>query len=80
MHCFGHLWMGSKINIVLKKRAQIKFLSVENCNPHSRPLITVYGDDTMNINNFRRWVLRVKSSDKGISNVYDIPRGKHPVT
>lgn len=79
--------MKKRTSMVLwKRRTVIEVLNVKNpksIDIHIR-LIAVFGDDMTDINNVRRWVLRVKSSDKDeISqildkmNVYDTPQSGH---
>jgi len=50
-----------------KQRIVIEFLTAENCAPkviHSR-LKNVYGDETIDISNVRRWVRNTKVVEKG---------------
>jgi len=50
-----------------KQRIVIEFLTAENCAPkviHSR-LKNVYGDETIDISNVRRWVRSAKVVEKG---------------
>ena len=62
-----------------KQRAIIKFLTAEGCtaaNIHER-LKKVYGEETINVSNVRRWANKFK---EGEANVEDKSRSGRPVT
>lgn len=67
---------------LLKQRAVIEFLSCEGVQPIEihRRLEAVYGDETMDVSNVRKWVLRAKSSERGQMNIHDAERPGRPVT
>jgi len=65
-----------------KQRIVIEFLTAENCAPkviHSR-LKNVYGDETIDISNVRRWVRSAKVVEKGQLVVTDKKRPGRPKT
>ena len=67
---------------LLKQRAVIEFLSCEGVQPIEIPhrLEAGYGDETMDVSNVRKWVLRAKSSERGQMNIHDAERPGRPVT
>lgn len=68
---------------LLKQRAVIEFLYVEgvqNAAEIHRRLVNVYGTDTIDVSNVRRWVRKVSLSNRGEMSIRDEPRSGRPVT
>lgn len=65
-----------------KQRSVIEFLVAEGCAPIDihRRLLNVYGGETIDVCNVRRWVLRAQSCERGLLDVNDSPRSGRPVT
>ncbi|KAG8222260.1 hypothetical protein J437_LFUL001458 [Ladona fulva] len=71
--------MESDMDASIKQRCVIEFLAVEEIAPIEihRRLLKVYGDDTIDVSNVRRWVRHFKGGEKG---VHDKPRPGRPCT
>ncbi|KAG5316476.1 GVQW3 protein, partial [Acromyrmex insinuator] len=62
------------MEVRLKQRAVIEFLVAEGCEPkeiHAR-LKNVYGDETIDISNVRRWVVNAKKVNSGSLKISDL--------
>ena len=72
----------SSMEVRLKQRAVIEFLVAEGCEPkeiHAR-LKNVYGDETIDISNVRRWVVNAKKVNSGSLKISDLSRSGRPKT
>lgn len=70
------------MEVRLKQRAVIEFLVAEGCEPkeiHAR-LKNVYGDETIDISNVRRWVVNAKKVNSGSLKISDLSRFGRPKT
>ena len=64
------------MEVKLKQCAVIEFLVAEGCEPkeiHAR-LKNVYGDETIDISNVRRWVVNAKKVNSGSLKISDLSR------
>ena len=71
-----------ELGVRLKQRAVIEFLVAEGCMPkriHSH-LQKVYGDETIDLSNVRRWVVAAKNVNRGLLQIIDKTRSGRPKT
>ena len=74
--------MASAMELRLKQRAVIEFLTAEGCSPtviHSR-MKAVYGHSCVDRSTVARWANNVKDSDPSESSVHDQPRSGRPLS
>ena len=71
--------MASDMEVRMKQSCVIEFLHAEKIAPNDihRRLLTVYGDQTVDVSTVRRWMARFSSGD---SDVKDKPRSGRPCT
>lgn len=74
--------MASAMDLRLKQRAVIEFLTAEGCSPieiHSR-MKAVYGETCSDVSTVRRWARRSKEENPSESNVHDQPHTGRPLS
>jgi len=71
--------MASDMEVHMKQRCVTEFLHAEKNAPNDihRHLLSVHGDQTVDVSTMRRWVARFSSGD---SDVQDKPRSGRPCT
>jgi histone-lysine N-methyltransferase SETMAR len=70
------------MEIRLKQRAVIEFLTAEGCAPIDmhRRMTAVYGDACVDVSTVRRWARTVKGDNPATTNLHDQARSGRPIT